>query len=66
MRIELIFKDSEARVAEHYLRARYNSRAGFVKLAKLAIREEVARQAEAELAALRSKRAMESLNEASQ
>lgn len=49
MRIEIAFRDSEARMAEYYLRKRYNSKAGLKKLAKQAIRDIVALQAVIEL-----------------
>jgi len=49
MTITIKFTDSEARVAHAYLKARYKSKASFEKLAKLAIRTEVAAQARIEL-----------------
>lgn len=52
MRIEIKFTDREAIIAHHYLKARYKSKASFEKLAKLAIRTEVAAQARLELDAM--------------
>lgn len=49
MKIEIAFRDSEARILEYYLRKRYNSKAGLKKLAKQAIRDVVALQAVIEL-----------------
>lgn len=49
MKFEIGFTDSEARTIEFYLRRRYGSKANISKLAKLAIRREVADQAQREL-----------------
>lgn len=59
MRIEIKFTDYEARIAHHYLKTRYKSKASFEKLAKLAIRTEVAAQARVELDKMDADRAAE-------
>lgn len=52
MQITLKFRDTDARTVEYYLRRRYNSKAKLDKLAMVAIRREVANEAEKELAEL--------------
>ena len=49
MRITLAFRDSDARTVEYCLRRRYNSKASLEKLAMVAIRREVANEAQKEL-----------------
>lgn len=55
MRIEIAFRDSEARILEYYLRKRYNSKAGLKKLVKQAVRDVVALQAIIELKEIEEK-----------
>jgi len=50
MRIELAFREDDARAVTYYLQRRYKSKAQLAKLAMVAIRREVAKEAEAELA----------------
>ena len=52
MKIELKFRDSDARVVTYFLRHRYKSKAELAKLAMVAIRREDAKEAELELAEL--------------
>ena len=49
MKITLTFRDTDARAHEYYLRKRYHSKAGFAKLAKVAILREASLEAEKEL-----------------
>jgi len=49
MKIELTFRDNDARVVTHYLRRRYASKAKLERLAMMAVRTEVAAQAKIEL-----------------
>lgn len=49
MKIEIAFRDDEARRILGFLRARYKSRASLEALCKIAIRQEVAAQAKIEL-----------------
>jgi len=55
MRIILKFRDTDARTITYFLRCRYNSKADLQKLAMVAIRREVAREAEKELDELKTK-----------
>jgi hypothetical protein len=52
MKIEITFRETDARSITYYLQKRYNSKASLDKLAKLAIRNEVVAQAKIELAEL--------------
>jgi len=49
MRIELKFRDADARSVDYYLKRRYNSKANLDKLVMVAIRREVALEAQKEL-----------------
>lgn len=49
MKIELKFRSDDARSVEYYLKRRYNSKAALEKLAMVAIRREVASEAQKEL-----------------
>lgn len=49
MKVEIRFREDEARVIQGFLRARYKSKASLETLCKLAIRTEVAAQAKIEL-----------------
>ena len=49
MRIELKFRDDDARSIKYYLQRRYKSKASLEKLAMVAIRREVANEAQKEL-----------------
>jgi len=49
MRIELKFRDSDARTVEYYLQKRFNSKAKLEKLIMLVVRREVAIEAKKEL-----------------
>lgn len=51
MKIELTFRDDDARVVAHFLRQRYKSKAALKRLAMIAVRREVAAQAKIELEA---------------
>ncbi len=49
MRITLKFRDTDARTITYFLRRRYSSKADLEKLVMVAIRREVASEAEKEL-----------------
>lgn len=55
MRITLKFRDTDARTITYFLRRRYNSKADLEKLVMVAIRREVASEAEKELDELKTK-----------
>lgn len=59
MQTTIKFRDIEARAAHAYLKAYYSSRAGFEQLAKQAIRDIVAEQAQNELNKLKSEQGAE-------
>lgn len=49
MKIEIAYRDDEARRVEYFLRRKYKSRAGLKRLIKLAVAEAAAEQAQAYL-----------------
>jgi len=55
MKLTIAFRDSDARTITYFLRRRYHSKANLENLAKLAIRTEVAKEAEIELKEAESK-----------